>query len=113
MCRRGIASERCRPGGTIPLPATLWRCRPPPHVAVLEERQERLAVTALVQGAGAPGFFRGEGIPAIGALDIGEEVEEALGAKEKAIRRLGQPGEIKRGGEAALVALAAIEIVPA
>src|SRR5260221_5445914 len=81
--------------------------------AVLEEGEERLAMAALVQAPRAPGFFRGEGILAIGALDIVDEVEEALGAKEEAIRHLGQQGEVQRGGEAVFVAVAAIEIVPA
>src|SRR6266851_7446094 len=77
----------------------------------VEEREEGLAVAARMQAARAPG--RDLVVLLIGPLDIGDEVEEALGAEEEAVRHLGQPGERERGGKAALVARAAIVIVAA
>src|SRR5260221_6135920 len=77
----------------------------------IEEGEEGLAVAARMQAARAQG--RDLVVLLIGPLDIGDEVEEALGGEEEAVRHLGQPGQSERGGEAALVALAAIGIVAA
>src|SRR5207245_7647621 len=79
--------------------------------AGIEEGEEGLAVAARVQAARAPG--RNLVVLLIGLLDISDEAEEALGAKEEAVGHLGQPGQGQRRREAGFVALAAIAIVAA